>query len=126
MWGDNEFGYGNDTYGESDDGGGESDDGNMIMGNMSPMVGMNPMMEMNQVTGMKQMMNHTMTGISGVINGGVMGTKTEDVKQVFDKMLYSPHIRFLVGLVSESEENEHFDELTGFKCPDCNFVGKNM
>jgi DNA repair exonuclease SbcCD ATPase subunit len=32
----------------------------------------------------------------------------------------------LVGLVAESEENEHFDELTGFKCPDCDFVGKNM
>ena len=80
WWGDNEFGYGNDAYGESDDGDGESDDGNMMMGNMSPIVGMNLMMGVNQVTGMKQMMNHTMTGMSEVINGGVMGTKTEDVK----------------------------------------------
>ena len=32
----------------------------------------------------------------------------------------------LVGLVAESEENEHFDELAGFSCPDCEFIGKNM
>ena len=55
-----------------------------------------------------------------------MITKTKDVKQVFEKMWCSPQIRFLVGLVAESEENEHFDELTGFKCPVCDFVGKNM
>jgi hypothetical protein len=29
-------------------------------------------------------------------------------------------------LIAESKENDHFDELTGFKCPDCDFVGKNM
>ena len=32
----------------------------------------------------------------------------------------------MVGLVAESEENEHFDELSGFTCPDCEFIGKNM
>ena len=32
----------------------------------------------------------------------------------------------LVGLVAESEENEHFDELAGLTCPDCEFIGKNM
>jgi hypothetical protein len=32
----------------------------------------------------------------------------------------------LIVLVAESEENEHFDELTGFKCPDFDFVGKNV
>jgi hypothetical protein len=32
----------------------------------------------------------------------------------------------LVGLVAESEETQHFDELTGFNCPDCDFVGEDL
>jgi hypothetical protein len=32
----------------------------------------------------------------------------------------------LIGLIAESEENKHFDELSGFKCPDCDFIEKNM
>ena len=32
----------------------------------------------------------------------------------------------LVGLVDESEENETFDELAGFNCPDCELIGKTM
>ena len=31
---------------------------------------------------------------------------------------------YLVGLIAESKENSHFDELTGFDCPDCDFVTK--
>ena len=32
----------------------------------------------------------------------------------------------LVGLVAESEENKHFDELAGFTCPEWEFIEKNM
>ena len=32
----------------------------------------------------------------------------------------------LIWLIAESEENEYFDELTGFKCPDCDFVRKQL
>ena len=32
----------------------------------------------------------------------------------------------ITGLIAEAEDNDHFDELEGFICPDCDFVGKNM
>ena len=32
----------------------------------------------------------------------------------------------LVGFIAESEVNKHFDETTGFKCPDCDFIGNIM
>jgi hypothetical protein len=32
----------------------------------------------------------------------------------------------VAGLVAEVEENEYFDELPGFSCPECDFVGKKM
>ena len=43
--------------------------------------------------------------------------KTENMKEANE---------CLVGLIAEAEESAHFDELTGFKCPDCDFVRKNM
>ena len=32
----------------------------------------------------------------------------------------------ITGLVAEAEDNDHFDDLQGFTCPDCGFAGKNM
>ena len=34
--------------------------------------------------------------------------------------------QIISGLVAEAEENEYFDDLPGFSCPECDFVGKKM
>ena len=42
------------------------------------------------------------------------------------KQQYREAFEIMTGLVSECEDNENFDELTSFSCPECEFVGKHM
>ena len=42
------------------------------------------------------------------------------------KKQYLEAFEVMTELVAECEDNEKFDELTSFSCPECDFVGKHL